>query len=780
MDGHSIQEEPLGTTNIALLGRKHRCIVRCKAKENPYNFLGMADEVISQAPDYVQAYWNEHGFILSHRGAVKRPIINQMRSLMAHGAGASGFSKSLMEMYRNTYMNRRKMWHAFSDCRYHDPGALSTRMQRAIFPKFDDPEYDVKVPSTTFLTSLCIKEIERRIPYYKRKLEMVSGKALSGDHSHKIAKVILIEGKRGFQGLYTLMNEFGKIVGFWLVNSTNMREVEERLQDIERRYRQHGFSGPFMFTADMCCPTRGFLAGTNNNKKMPVFPTLVGGPQNSTTQEDASTTPVADNDSTAESAQQQNSAIQEDASTMPTAKNRTAESAEHQNSAIQEDASTMLTINNSTAESAQQENSAIQEDASTMPTPDNSTAECAQRENSAIQEDASTMLTIKNSTAKSAQRENSAIQEDASTMLTINNSTAESAQQENSTIQEDASTMPTPDNSTAESVQQRALECNATNDSATLPSLESSVPSLSSLEIVQKQLTLPSSPIESQTMATAQMTAGTIARNVKEQGNVLFVDLEWTPRTEEGPGTVGIGLSDGSVYLFHIPTLGGIPSGVKTLMEEPTIKKVGNRFHNDVRKFKEANIKLQNPVELGKMARQRGIFSRADSGLESQVLKLLDCTLPKDKAVRCSTWNKKDKPTKKQVEYAALDVYATRSVYLTLVAMPWVNPFETPSPERDELRPGLNVLVYAKKCSHLVAHGQVISETPNDAFDQLRERKMVQIRIHHKDVIAPIAKPFVTEHGNTLGELFHMIHPNLLIMWTHHGNGNCYVSCQKL
>ena len=100
-----------------------------QGKEKPYNFLGMADEVISQAPDYVQAYWNEHGFILSHFGAVKWPIINQMRSLMAHGAGASGFSKSLMEMYRNTYMNRRKMWHAFSDCRYHDPGALSTRMQ---------------------------------------------------------------------------------------------------------------------------------------------------------------------------------------------------------------------------------------------------------------------------------------------------------------------------------------------------------------------------------------------------------------------------------------------------------------------------------------------------------------------------------------------------------------------------------------------------------------------------------------------------------------------------
>ena len=86
------------------------------------------------------------------------------------------------------------------------------------------------------LTSLCIKDIEECVPYYKCKLEMVLGKALSADHSHKIANVILIEGKQGFQGLYTLMNEFGKILGFWLVNGTNLREVEEQLQGIEWCY----------------------------------------------------------------------------------------------------------------------------------------------------------------------------------------------------------------------------------------------------------------------------------------------------------------------------------------------------------------------------------------------------------------------------------------------------------------------------------------------------------------------------------------------------------------
>jgi hypothetical protein len=93
------------------------------------------------------------------------------------------------------------------------------------------------------------------------------------------------------------------------------------------------------------------------------------------------------------------------------------------------------------------------------------------------------------------------------------------------------------------------------------------------IEIVQKRFA-PPLPHLPQTMNTAQTNAGIIARQVKEQGNVLFVDLEWTRNTDEGPGTIGIGLRDGLVHLFHVPTIGGIPDGIKTLMEEPTIRKV--------------------------------------------------------------------------------------------------------------------------------------------------------------------------------------------------------------
>jgi len=85
--------------------------------------------------------------------------------------------------------------------------------------------------------------------------------------------------------------------------------------------------------------------------------------------------------------------------------------------------------------------------------------------------------------------------------------------------------------------------------------------------------------------------------------------------------------------------------------------------------------------------------------------------------------------------------------------MPWIDTFKTASPKREELQKGTDVLIYAKNCSHLVAHGTVISETPNDAVDQLRERQMVLVRIKQNDVLVPITKTCV-DSRKTLGDLF--------------------------
>ena len=64
---------------------------------------------------------------------------------------------------------------------------------------------------------------------------MIDGLVLAGDHSHKIAKLIFVAGDRAFEGLYTLVNGYGQVVGFWFVHGTTLREVEPMLRGVARR-----------------------------------------------------------------------------------------------------------------------------------------------------------------------------------------------------------------------------------------------------------------------------------------------------------------------------------------------------------------------------------------------------------------------------------------------------------------------------------------------------------------------------------------------------------------
>ena len=75
-------------------------------------------------------------------------------------------------------------------------------------------------------------------------------------------------------------------------------------------------------------------------------------------------------------------------------------------------------------------------------------------------------------------------------------------------------------------------------------------------------------------------------------------------------------------------------------------------------------------VELGHMAKQRGITDRANS-LADLTATVLHCFLPKDSAVRISpNW---DNPTltQEQINYASLDVYAVSKSMKPLHVCPW-------------------------------------------------------------------------------------------------------------
>jgi hypothetical protein len=262
---------------------RYECEVRRKQNENTaqkltYTFHSTDPEVIAAAPPYVQAQWREHGFCLTFKGGVSYKLIDQGRALLANGAGASGFVRMIKESYQQRHHHHGKMWRSYVN---HSKNNDIKRKKRSLYFDSDDPRAELRAPSLTYMLKVILSEIELRIPYYTARMQMVFGKCLSADHSHKVAKVVLIAGERAFEGIYTVMNEFGKVLGFWFVNGTTLAEVEIALRGIDARYNLNGLRGPELFTTDRCCDEREFFEGTGNHEKKPIFSSFASSEPNS-------------------------------------------------------------------------------------------------------------------------------------------------------------------------------------------------------------------------------------------------------------------------------------------------------------------------------------------------------------------------------------------------------------------------------------------------------------------------------------------------------------------
>ena len=550
--------------NVALIGRRYKCTILEKRGDQKYTFFSYSAGVLNQAPAYVQGWWRDNGFRLSHRAGLSWQVVDQLRSLLANGSGVSGFYRSLLEGYKQSHANRAKMWRGYSSAMY----VKSTKEHhkaRSLFFDFDDPQSEAKVPSLAYLIEVVIREIELKIPYYTRKLQMIGGRNLSADHSHKVAKVVLIQSERGFDGIYTIMNEFGKVLAFFFVNGTTLYEVEDALRKLDHRYQLHGFAGPIFFTTDRCCDEREFFSGTKNRQKKPIFTSF--------------------------------------------------------------------------------------------------------------------------------------------------------AEQYGSTT--DSDSVPTDNCPETRFVQ--------------VPYLE-----------------LPCDAIVPASLETAEMTAGEIIRqSLDNNWNVIGIDCEWAigpaaklratqNNYERGPDTVAIGLPDGKTYVFELRRYRSFPKALRKLIEDPNIQKAARQISADKSKLRENGIELRGCIELGQLAKSRGVIPVATAGLDVIVEKLFGCCVEKDPTIRLSDW---DLPLKEQqVKYAAIDVYAHMFCYLKLDQIGHVDARATPNPKSSDLPPGTQVLLYNTNKSAVVASGvitcsQVVCE--NGLYGTATDRRHVKVRVIHDDVRIP-------------------------------------------
>ncbi|NWX43995.1 WRN helicase, partial [Steatornis caripensis] len=161
-------------------------------------------------------------------------------------------------------------------------------------------------------------------------------------------------------------------------------------------------------------------------------------------------------------------------------------------------------------------------------------------------------------------------------------------------------------------------------------------------------------------------------RQSLSHGAAVGFDIEWPPSYTRGKmakvAVIQICVTEEKCYLFHISSMSGFPKGLKRLLEDETIKKVGVGVEGDQWKLmSDFEIKLKSFVELADVANEK-LKCKEIWSLNGLVKHLFGKQLLKDKSVRCSNWEEFPL-NEEQKLYAATDAYAGFIIYQKLINM---------------------------------------------------------------------------------------------------------------
>jgi hypothetical protein len=111
--------------------------------------------------------------------------------------------------------------------------AKLNEMQKKDFVDVDSEEYDENDPSVAWLVNRAMKYMESDAKQKQRRMQLVDGEHLSGDHSFKLTKCVTSGGSKPFTATYCLMNEYNQVVAFWFTTGTSMAELESSVAKIK-------------------------------------------------------------------------------------------------------------------------------------------------------------------------------------------------------------------------------------------------------------------------------------------------------------------------------------------------------------------------------------------------------------------------------------------------------------------------------------------------------------------------------------------------------------------
>lgn len=98
---------------------------------------------------------------------------------------------------------------------------------------FDDEcKWSRNVPSKPALVNLYEFYSQQSADLQTRSFVKITGDVFSADHTFKIAKSPTMDSSQLFDGFYSVMNELGQILGYWMTCTQSMKEIAPYLEKV--------------------------------------------------------------------------------------------------------------------------------------------------------------------------------------------------------------------------------------------------------------------------------------------------------------------------------------------------------------------------------------------------------------------------------------------------------------------------------------------------------------------------------------------------------------------
>lgn len=99
------------------------------------------------------------------------------------------------------------------------------------------------VPSWRVIKDLVCKYLGSLDRFETKVMQGIDGTMFKGDASHKVTKLVYVNvDEKVYHGLYTLMNEYGEVIGWWFIRTGRMDELEDCILKMRQRFEMNHFN----------------------------------------------------------------------------------------------------------------------------------------------------------------------------------------------------------------------------------------------------------------------------------------------------------------------------------------------------------------------------------------------------------------------------------------------------------------------------------------------------------------------------------------------------------